>query len=843
MRPLVAHAWDAPDRALSGLRAAAARRLTTALPPRHLHGADAAALGARARLSCDIDDVRADRRAPRLGRTRRGIAGDRRARRRFDARLRSALAEIPRHGSRPRAAPWPRRPGADGCHGGPARRLPLHLRAAARAAAAADRGHLLQRHSGAAAVEELRERVTRIRGARGWSIATRRSRGDRRAADRPRRRPARASGSEAGDRACPAPACGPCCFITPPATRCPTRSASPTRIAAVPELASAPVAATASATSRCAAGASSASSGCSTGSCSRRPRRRSATGRCSTSTGCPNRSSAASTRAGCGRSIRCACCRGKPPVPVGCGPALLIARGACRRAAGRRRPRRGERMSAPPVAVIGAGFGGLALAIRLQSAGVRTDPLREARQAGRPRLRLRGPGLHLRRRADGHHGAECAGGTVRAHRAAHGRLRRDAAGRSVLPAVVGERLRARLQRRFRPGRPRRSGARTPPTSTATAASSTTPRRCSSRATSARPRAVPGLVEHDPRAAAARRACRATARCTAWCRISSAIPELRQAFSFQSLLIGGNPFSVSSIYALIHALERTWGVYFPRGGTHALVRALVRLFEDLGGELRLGSPVDEIRTRNGRVAEVCTADGRSTPVRRGGEQRRRRAHLRAAAAAAIRTARARRAPAAAPAQQLAVRRLLRPAPPVPAGRAPHGDLRAAVPRTARRHLPPRRAGAGFLALPAQSLAHRSLAGAARARPPATRWRRCRTSARRRSTGSASRRNSATGSSSRSSAAACPACAQEIVTTRVFTPLDFERELNAHVGSAFSLEPLLTQSAFFRVHNRDPHASAGCISSAQARTPAPACRAWSAPRRATAGLMLADLGVAA
>lgn len=43
-------------------------------------------------------------------------------------------------------------------------------------------------------------------------------------------------------------------------------------------------------------------------------------------------------------------------------------------------------------------------------------------------------------------------------------------------------------------------------------------------------------------------------------------HLRQAFSFHSLLVGGNPFATSSIYALIHALERRWGVWFPRGGT-------------------------------------------------------------------------------------------------------------------------------------------------------------------------------------------------------------------------------------------------------------------------------------
>jgi phytoene desaturase len=70
-------------------------------------------------------------------------------------------------------------------------------------------------------------------------------------------------------------------------------------------------------------------------------------------------------------------------------------------------------------------------------------------------------------------------------------------------------------------------------------------------------------------------------------------RLRQAFSFHSLLVGGNPFQTSSIYTLIHYLERNWGVFFPRGGTGALVAALVRLFEELGGELRLSAPIDRI----------------------------------------------------------------------------------------------------------------------------------------------------------------------------------------------------------------------------------------------------------
>ena len=70
-------------------------------------------------------------------------------------------------------------------------------------------------------------------------------------------------------------------------------------------------------------------------------------------------------------------------------------------------------------------------------------------------------------------------------------------------------------------------------------------------------------------------------------------HLRQAFSFQSLLVGGNPFETSSIYSLIHFLERKWGIFFPRGGTGALVRALARTHARLGGVLRLSEPVEEI----------------------------------------------------------------------------------------------------------------------------------------------------------------------------------------------------------------------------------------------------------
>jgi phytoene desaturase len=84
------------------------------------------------------------------------------------------------------------------------------------------------------------------------------------------------------------------------------------------------------------------------------------------------------------------------------------------------------------------------------------------------------------------------------------------------------------------------------------------------------------------------------------------PRLRQVFSFHPLLVGGNPFQTTSIYALIHHLEQKWGVWFAMGGTGALVQALVKLFEDIGGTIRLSTPAAEI------VVDALT--GRTSGVR-------------------------------------------------------------------------------------------------------------------------------------------------------------------------------------------------------------------------------------
>ena len=75
-----------------------------------------------------------------------------------------------------------------------------------------------------------------------------------------------------------------------------------------------------------------------------------------------------------------------------------------------------------------------------------------------------------------------------------------------------------------------------------------------------------------------------------------------------MFFGGNPFDTTSIYALIHYLEREWGVHYSVGGTSTLVNGMVRLFTDLGGKMHLNSEVNEIITENGKVNSIRMKDG-------------------------------------------------------------------------------------------------------------------------------------------------------------------------------------------------------------------------------------------
>ncbi len=90
-------------------------------------------------------------------------------------------------------------------------------------------------------------------------------------------------------------------------------------------------------------------------------------------------------------------------------------------------------------------------------------------------------------------------------------------------------------------------------------------------------------------------------------------RLRQAFSFEPLLVGGNPFTTTSIYLLIHWLERKWGVWFVKGGTTALVQSMVRLLKKHHVDIQLSSPVHKIRVEKGKVQGVEIEDGRFIPA--------------------------------------------------------------------------------------------------------------------------------------------------------------------------------------------------------------------------------------
>jgi phytoene desaturase len=88
---------------------------------------------------------------------------------------------------------------------------------------------------------------------------------------------------------------------------------------------------------------------------------------------------------------------------------------------------------------------------------------------------------------------------------------------------------------------------------------------------------------------------------------------------------------------------------------------------------------------------------------------------------------------------------------------------------------------------------------------------------------------------------PNLSNEIVTQRIFTPQDFQSELNAYFGSAFSLEPRLMQSAYFRVPNRDPHLT-GLYLVGAGTHPGAGIPGVVNSAKATAGLILDDINKA-
>ncbi|UYY57358.1 phytoene desaturase [Sphingomonas sp. S2-65] len=277
-------------------------------------------------------------------------------------------------------------------------------------------------------------------------------------------------------------------------------------------------------------------------------------------------------------------------------------------------------------------------------------------------------------------------------------------------------------------------------------------------------------------------------------------KLREALSFHTLLVGGNPMATSAIYALIHKLERDGGVWFAKGGTNQLVAGMVRHFERLGGVLRLNDPVAAIDTLGDRVTGVRTEGGFELPVdavASNAEVVHSYRHLLKDSRSAQRTA-----------ARLERKRFS------PSLFVVHFGVRGACPEVPHHSIlfGPRYKGLlddiykhGVLSEDFSLYLHHPTATDSSMAPeghstfyalapvphlgkfPAN-WDEVGPVLEERILAEIERR-------------LIPGLRDRIVTKFSYAPPDFERDLRSHLGSGFSLEPVLTQSAWFRVHNRD------------------------------------------
>ena len=280
------------------------------------------------------------------------------------------------------------------------------------------------------------------------------------------------------------------------------------------------------------------------------------------------------------------------------------------------------------------------------------------------------------------------------------------------------------------------------------------------------------------------------------------PHVREALSFHSLLVGGNPFDTSAIYTLIHYLERRYGVWFPRGGTGALVGALVKVFQELGGELRLSAPVRSIRLeqRGAHTVHHVQSDAHGEEafdlVVSNADLHHTYSKLYSGAPSAEKTAKkleqadwsmslfvlyfgtdipydlAHHTVIFGPRYEALLREIF-DGPELPED----FSLYLHAPTVTDKSLAPPGCGTHYVLSPVPHLGKANIDWSVEAPRYAAKIVK------------ALERH-------------MPNLSQHIVTQRWFTPLDFQGTLNAFNGSAFSIAPTLTQSAYFRPHNQDP-----------------------------------------
>lgn len=318
------------------------------------------------------------------------------------------------------------------------------------------------------------------------------------------------------------------------------------------------------------------------------------------------------------------------------------------------------------------------------------------------------------------------------------------------------------------------------------------------------------------------------------------PQLREAFSFHTLLVGGNPFKTSSVYALIHALEKKWGVWFPRGGTHALIRGLVKLFEDLGGQFILGQKVTRIEAGAGHVMGVTLADGteiKVDTVASNGDVVHTYKDLLGHHPRGAKMSKAMQRKSFSPSLFVIYFGLKKPHPEIAhhtiifgprykellddiysgGGLADDFSLYLHHPTATDPAMAPEGCSGFYVLSPVPHLGKAPLD-----------WDKVAPKYADKILDYLEKRM-------------IPGLREDLVHMSMFTPENFRTELNAHLGSAFSLEPVLWQSAYFRTHNRDDVLKNLYFVGAGTH-PGAGIPGVVGSAKATAKLMLADLGAA-
>jgi phytoene desaturase len=277
-------------------------------------------------------------------------------------------------------------------------------------------------------------------------------------------------------------------------------------------------------------------------------------------------------------------------------------------------------------------------------------------------------------------------------------------------------------------------------------------------------------------------------------------KLREALSFHTLLVGGNPMTTSAIYALIHKLEKDGGVWFAKGGTHALIRAMVTQFERLGGTIRLADPVVEIETLGDRATGVRTASGWRADfdaVATNADIMHSYRDLLGGTRRGAQAAKKLERKSFSPSLFLIHFGIRGRWPGIPHHMILFGpryrglltdiydngvlaedfSLYLHHPTATDPSMAPEGCSTFYALAPVPHMGKLPIDWAEVGPAYADRI------------------------LDHLEARLIPGLRERLVTSFHYSPVDFGRDLNAHLGSAFSLEPVLTQSAYFRTHNRD------------------------------------------